>query len=275
MRRVTVILVDGLRPDVVTTGLMPSLGALGRDYARATNARTIRPSATVAALASLATGVAPETHGLVDPGLGFLRRLGGLVPLARRLRDAGLGTTVVMSELPRCARPVVATLVAFAGVGRLLGSSDGPRATAETAAALLGRPEPGLLFVYFPECDRAGHAHGWMSRQYLDAAAAVDAAIARITEAATGGVLIVTSDHGGGGVRSHDHDEPHPINEWIPLTIAGPDVRRGAVLAAPVSLLDIPPTILWHLGVAVPPSYEGRVLREAFAPTAAQVIMSA
>lgn len=275
MRRVTVILVDGLRPDVVPTGLMPSLDALGRDYARATNARTIRPSATVAALASFATGVGPETHGLVDPGLGFLRRLGGLVPLARRLRENDLTTTVVTNELPFRVRPVAATLAAFAGVGRLVAGGGDARATALTAAALLARTEPGLLFVYFADCDVAGHAHGWMSPQYLEAAAGVDAGIACLTKAAREGILIVTSDHGGGGVRPDDHDEPHPINDWIPLTIAGPFVRRRAVLAAPISLLDLPPTILWHLGVAIPPTYEGRVLREAFVRTTAPAVAGA
>lgn len=74
-RRVVLILVDGLRPDVVKPDLMPRLWALSREYTRADLARTIRPSVTVAALASLATGVRPDTHRLTEPGLGFLPAL--------------------------------------------------------------------------------------------------------------------------------------------------------------------------------------------------------
>jgi len=48
---------------------MPSLDALSRSYTTALRASTVRPSRTVAALASLATGVAPKTHGLIEPGL--------------------------------------------------------------------------------------------------------------------------------------------------------------------------------------------------------------
>ena len=76
--------------------------------------------------------------------------------------------------------------------------------------------------------------------------------------------MIVLADHGGGGVSEHDHAEPHPINDHIPLILAGPDVTRRHQLTRGVSLLDVPPTILWWSGVAVPASYEGRVLSQAF-----------
>src|SRR4029077_10915341 len=85
VRRLVIVLADGLRPDAVSPTLMPSLDALGDAYTRATRATTVRPSATVAALASLATGVGPETHRLVEPGLGFLPRLATLRPVAREL----------------------------------------------------------------------------------------------------------------------------------------------------------------------------------------------
>jgi arylsulfatase A-like enzyme len=65
-------------------------------------------------------------------------------------------------------------------------------------------------------------------------------------------------------VTARGHDEPHATNDWIPLVIAGRGVRRQRVLGEPVSLLDLPPTILWRLGVPVPPCYEGQVLRDAF-----------
>jgi hypothetical protein len=36
------------------------------------------------------------------------------------------------------------------------------------------------------------------------------------------------------------------------------------VLREPVSLLDVPPTLLWSLGLDVPAEYEGSVLYDAF-----------
>ena len=79
--------------------------------------------------------------------------------------------------------------------------------------------------------------------------------------------MFVVADHGGGGVRPRDHDLPHPTNDAIPLVIAGRGVRRHSVLVQPISLLDVPPTVLWHLGGAVPAEWEGRILRDAFLHT--------
>ncbi len=100
MRRVVLVLADGLRPDAITATDMPSLDALARTYTMALRARTVRPSRTVAALASLATGVAPETHGLIEPGLGFLARLPALRPLARELSRGGVPSQVSLLDVP-------------------------------------------------------------------------------------------------------------------------------------------------------------------------------
>jgi arylsulfatase A-like enzyme len=137
----------------------------------------------------------------------------------------------------------------------------------------LTQPEERLLFLYLPDCDRAGHAHGWMSDPYLEAAAEVDAAIGTLGEWTDRAVFIVTADHGGGGVRDDEHDEPHPVNDRIPLVVAGPGVTRRHQLTRAISLLDIPATVLWWFGLPVPEAYEGRPLAEAFvrAPRTAPV----
>jgi arylsulfatase A-like enzyme len=120
--------------------------------------------------------------------------------------------------------------------------------------------------VYLPDCDRAGHAFGWMSAPYLSAASEVDTAIGLLADSATDSLLIVLADHGGGGVHPTEHDEPHPLNDAIPMVLAGPHVRRHRVITEPTSLLDVPPTVLWALNVTIPASYEGTVIHQAFAP---------
>jgi predicted AlkP superfamily phosphohydrolase/phosphomutase len=47
------------------------------------------------------------------------------------------------------------------------------------------------------------------------------------------------------------------------LVLAGPGVRRGSALDG-ASLVDVPATILWALGVELPEEMDGRVLTEAF-----------
>jgi predicted AlkP superfamily pyrophosphatase or phosphodiesterase len=274
MRRVIVILTDGLRPDAITSGRMPSLASLGREYTRAVNTRTVRPSATVAALASLATGVSPETHGLVNPGLDFLSRLGSLRPLGRELARYGLGVTIVAGEMSGPARAIAWTLAAAAGGRNLVTSGIRARETARATVESLASRREGLTMLYLPDCDRAGHAFGWMSAPYLEAASEVDAAIGMLSVWAHDAVMIVLADHGGGGVHPTDHDLPHPVNDAIPLVLAGASVRRHALISAPTSLLDVPPTILSALGLPVPECYEGRVLHEAFVPAVPSALVA-
>jgi type I phosphodiesterase/nucleotide pyrophosphatase len=138
-RRLILALTDGLRPEAITPTRMPSLHELSRAFTVAVEARTVRPSATVAALASLATGVAPDSHRLVQPGLGFLPRVSRLRPVARELAQRGVPSDVVTAELPTAALPVTWALASAAGVRRLLpaGRRTLGLAGALAAAALL------------------------------------------------------------------------------------------------------------------------------------------
>jgi len=265
VRRLVIVLADGLRPDAVSSSVMPSLDALGRVYTLARRARTVRPSATVAALASLATGVGPDTHRLIEPGLEFLPRLRTIRPVSRVLARAGIPTDIVTADLGPAALPVAWALASTAGVRRLMAKGSRAWETAAAAHRLLSQRQDGLLFVYLPDCDRAGHAHGWMSEQYLEAAAQVDAGVGLLSGWTDDAVFIITADHGGGGVTANEHDQPHSVNDHIPLIVAGPGVTRRHQLTRAISLLDIPATVLWWFGVPVPGEYEGRPLVEAFA----------
>ena len=221
MRRLILILTDGLRPDAITPNRMPSLDGLANAATLALHASTIRPSSTVAALAALATG-----------------------------------------ELRSLERGVVSALAGAAGVEGLTCAGQRARDVALAAGDAVARG--GVTFVYLNDCDRAGHAHGWMSPQYLDAAVEVDRAIGVLSHHVSDSLLLVLADHGGGGVNRTTHHEPHPENDHIPLILAGPGVTRRHRLTRPISILDVPPTVCHWFGVPVPESYEGRALTEAF-----------
>jgi hypothetical protein len=60
-----VIVVDGLRPDYVTSGLMPRLVGLGRRGVVFNAHHSVFPTVTRVNAAAIATGVYPEAHGLL------------------------------------------------------------------------------------------------------------------------------------------------------------------------------------------------------------------
>jgi hypothetical protein len=65
-----------------------------------------------------------------------------------------------------------------------------------------------------------------------------------------------------GGVAGHGSSSPFDVHNT--LMAAGPDLKRTAEIGTPSGNVDLAPTLLTMLGVAVPPSMEGRVLSEAF-----------
>lgn len=273
LSKVLLLIIDGLRPDAVTPERMPALHELFAGGWMPVRATSVRPSVTVAALTSLATGVSPARHGLVHPRLGSLGRIRGLAPLPGVLRRHGVTTTVVTPSLAGSARWIAGALLRLGGIGRLAADGTSPAEVLAGAAREIRRPEgPGFVVAYVNDTDIAGHAWGWMSPAYLQAARAIDRGLgpvaALLEDPDT--LVIITADHGGGGVLPHDHDHPHPVNDAIPLCLVGPRVIPGAGGEATTArLLDIPPTVIWALGGRVPAQYEGRVLQEAFGPVAA------
>lgn len=266
-RKIVLVVIDGLRPDAITTREMPVLAGLMDRGWRAPHAVTVRPSITVAALTSLACGVGPATHGLTEARLRNLARVPFLRSLPAELRRLGVETTVFAPELPGAARWMAGTLLRLGGIGRLVANASAPGALFEAAKRQLdGNRAREFVVVYVNDADLAGHAWGWMSRAYLQAAATIDRGLARILPVVGDpeALVIVTADHGGGGVLHNDHDHPHPVNDAIPLMMLGGRIAPGRG-GAGACLLDVPPTVLHGFGGTAPDGYEGRVLYEAFA----------
>lgn len=266
-RKVVLIVVDGLRPDAVTPQGMPVLHSLMHQAWRAESAVTVRPSVTVAALTSLATGVSPATHGISEAALRHLPRMRHLRPLPMELKRLGVETTIVGPELPGPGGFLAGALLRLAGVDRLITPGCAPGVLLDAAVRHLdGNPNRELVVVYLNDADLAGHAWGWMSPAYRQAAKGIDRALAHIVRLTTEqeALIVITADHGGGGVLERDHDHPHPTNDAIPLVLLGGRVAPGSASSGPARLLDIPPTILHGFGGVANPAYEGRVIHEAF-----------
>jgi arylsulfatase A-like enzyme len=269
VRRVVVVVLDGLRPDAI-----PALGLrcwqrLAREGAASLRGTTVGPSVTAAAMASLLTGVPPEAHGLRSDRFHLPRRRQPLHPLPRVLAESGLPTSTFVRSLPLFFRRLGRRIAGHLGVGNAAFAGHTATEILFHATETLAHQERGLVLLHWPDCDRAGHAHGWMSERYARAAHRLDLALGMLAACADVGrdpstLLIALADHGGGGVDPRDHASDHALDRTIPVLLAGGAVA-GEELDAP-SLLDVPATVLWALGLGVPSSYTGRPLLEAFLP---------
>lgn len=266
VRRVVLVVLDGLRPDAIPRFGLPHLDALARCGASTMLARTVSPSVTACAMASLLTGAAPERHGLRSDRFHLPRPRGTLHPLPRVLAEHALPSSAFLARVPRLFEGVAHRIAAHLGVTQARFHGETCEEILGAARGTLREQRRGLVLLHWPDGDRAGHASGWMSEAYAEAARRMDGALGALAATMDLGdpatLLIAMADHGGGGARPDHHDSEHPLDRTIPIVMAGGAVRRGEI-AAGASLLDVPATICRALGVPVPESYAGTPLAGA------------
>lgn len=266
VRRVIVVVADGVRPDVIPLLDLPAFGKLAGLGTATMHGRTVRPSVTAAAMTSLLTGVAPEVHGMTTDQFRIPRPRGPVDPLPMLLRRAGLRSAAWMARLPWTYRGLAAAIVRRVGFDSASFIGDDAVGVLNAAKNGLEQFRDGLLVLHWPDADRAGHESGWPSPAYVRAVRRLDRCLGEL-DTITGAswdpdtLLIVLADHGGGGARRTHHDSDHPLDSTIPIIVAGGRVPRRA-LPAGSSLLDVPATVLHALGVQIPASYQGAPLVE-------------
>ncbi len=271
--RVIVVVLDGLRADAIPLFQLRQLERLAGAGRATFHASTVAPSVTAAAMASLFTGADPARHGLASDRFHIPRPRSGIDPLPRLLQRASLPTFTFMARLPFGYGHLASRIAHVVGVTRATFSGDSAPAILAGAQRDLARERRGLFVFHWPDADRAGHAAGWTSPAYRAAARCLDDALGTLDDM-TGAssdpdtLLIALADHGGGGRLAHNHDSAHLHDRRIPLLLAGGRVIPGD-LGQGCSLLDVPATVCWALGVPAPASFEGRPLVEALSNASA------
>ncbi len=270
VRRVTVVVLDGLRPDAIDKFSLFTVARLAQRGASTLRARTVTPSVTAAAMATLFTGAAPDRHGLQSDRFHMPRIRGALHPWAKQLAAESLPTTMMMARIPVFFAPVARRFAAMLGIGETHFPGNTCTEIAAAATTVLERQREGVVVMHWPDGDRAGHEHGWMSPEYALAAGRMDNALGRLVRCIdlddSRELLMVCADHGGGGARLRSHDSEHHADTTIPVVLAGGAVLPGD-LGADVTFADVPATLLWSLGLQIPESYAGRPLVHAFQRT--------
>ncbi len=273
-RNLLLVTIDTLRADRVGAyGLAaahtPALDALARDGARFDRAYAPAPL-TLPSHASLLTGLYPPGHGSRDNGIG----INGTVPtLATRLHDAGFQTAAFVSAFPLDRRFGLARGFDVYDDRMPRGPDGAPenerpgRDTVRAARAWLDAHRAGRFFLwvhlfephapYAPPGAGPALASAPPIARYDAEIAVADTLTGEIVsalgDAAPTTLVVVAGDH---GEAFGEHGEvAHSIFVYdttlrVPLLVRGPGVAAGRVVADPVDLVDVAPTVLQRLGVA-------------------------
>ena len=137
--------------------------------------------------------------------------------------------------------------------GRFYIEDDYPDAELFASAAMLVRRfSPDYLLVHPMGVDNAGELHGSDSPQYRSHVLRQDVMLAALILEwnAAGYTVLVTGDHGMN--RDGDHGGSTPDVREVPLFVVRPDQTGHGNTGQTISQLQIAPTILRLLNVAIP-----------------------
>jgi arylsulfatase A-like enzyme len=223
-------------------------------------ASTVSPSITLPCHLSIMSSRTPVSHGVLTNSGSPL-----IAPDTRTVfeiaKDHGLNTAAFYSwEQLRNLHPPGALDQSV--MINTLKIDHGDLLIGEVAADHILKFMPDLSFIYLEGADMAGHAHGWMSPEYLQALSVADQSIGALLEKLEKRFscdVVVTSDHGGNGTH-HQVDEPEVMT--IPFIASGPGFKAGLSITSPLSVLDIAPTLATLLGIAPHRSWEGKAVGE-------------
>lgn len=259
IRRVLIISVDGLRPDIIDLAPMPYLLSLMLKSAYSLSAQTVQPSITLPAHASMLTGECVLKHNVrwneYIPQNGYAIGT-DLFDLAHA---AGYKTVMYVNKekLRQITEPQSTDIFqSFEMTDDILMNhllSDFPG-------------DFGLMFVHLGDVDIAGHDTSWLSQKQLDTAYLVDQQINRLLNALdkyhlrNETLIIITADHGGNG---ENHVQNIPENTTIPWIVFGPGVQPKK-LTTRIHITDTAATAAYALGLQIPKEWDGIPVYEAF-----------
>jgi predicted AlkP superfamily pyrophosphatase or phosphodiesterase len=263
-KRVLIISVDAMRPDLALRAETPTIRSLLKKGTFTFWARTTAVSITLPSHTSMLTGVKPDRHGIVwNSDLPFKQPVYPAVPTLFELAHKGGFTTAMAagkSKFSALAKPHTLDWSFVPGSGL---TTD--QAVTDQAVAMIQEHQPQVLFVHLPDVDTVGHKCGWGSDEQIKAIENADAQIRRLLDALDQKhlrdqtLVIVTADHGGAG-KTHGADDPR--SRHIPWIATGPGVRENYDLTLLADLTvnteDTFATACWFLDIPLPDGLDGK-----------------
>lgn len=267
----------------------PRLDGIARGGVIGYEAQTVMPTISAQCWGSLLHGVAPEKHGLTNdiaaretyaanspyPSVfrvvreqepdAKLAAFSSWNPINTGIIEEGLEVHKGTAETEELAEEEAARLpeTATAGIPRV--TRKDRRIALAAAGYIREHPDFRLLFVQFDLPDAAGHQEGYDTPHQWRSIESTDEHTGLILDALeeqglmADSLLILVSDHGGGGAHPNDHGSDHPMDRNIFWCCAGPGIAAGARLTDSFTITDTAAVAIRALGLSVPGAWEARV----------------
>lgn len=272
-KKVLVIGLDGVRPDILAETETPNIDALITVGAYSDSVTTKAQTISGSGWSSMLTGVWPEKHGVVSNDFttndyadypDFLTRL--------ELVDRDFNTFAVVDWPPLggpdSGGPLISDTVDLKIMfdGEEAGYHVADSLSVAAAVRYIANQDPDAGFVYIGEPDVAAHEYGARSPEYRASIATADAQVGallgairnRPTFAEEDWLVLISTDHGHKDEGGHGGTTPEETTVFY--LADGPSVSPGGPDFDP-NIVDVAVTALAHLGVDIDPSWrlDGKV----------------
>jgi len=267
-KKVMLIGIDGVRPDVMAEVETPNLDRLIARGTFTDRARTGVPTMSGPGWSSFLTGVWPEKHGVTNNDFEN-KRYDAFPDIFTRIESVRpeLNTWVAADWLPLVTDdhngPVISRSVDTKQVldGYEMGWPEGDARTVTLAEEALAQGDPDAMFVYLGNPDETSHEHRSIGAEYRSAIELADEHIGRLVAAIEARptfeqedwLILVSTDHGRREDGGHGGDTPE--ERTIFYIAAGPSAERGRSTVN-TFIVDLPVTALAHLGIPIDPAWE-------------------
>ena len=229
VKRVVIISIDGLRPDLLLRARTPHLRELFENGTYTFWARTTAASITLPSHVSMLTGVVPEVHAITwNADLPLEKQVYPNAPTLFELaKESGYTTALAAgkSKFTIMAKPGTIDWGYYPSTL----TCENPEVVAQ-ADRILRDHKPDVMVVHLPSVDNAGHAKGWGAPEMMSAIEQSDESVGQLVrtleELGLRGetMILITADHGGAG-RTHGPEDPR--SRTIPWIVNGPGIRKG------------------------------------------------
>ena len=255
MKKVLLIVADGMRPDSLEKCGNPLFGELRKHSIWTLEGSTVTPSLTLPCHMSLFHSVPPERHGISDNAC--VKPVPPLNGICEVLRKAGKKSAFFYNweELRDVARPGSVSCSCCIS-SHDFGAEQAARRITAALIAFLGQDNPDFIFLHLDWPDSAGHEKYWMSPGYLHAVSGtlecIRSVLAVLPEEY---VAVILADHGG-HLGRHGTDMPEDMT--IPIIFYHPGFAPKHL--EKVFITDIAPTITGIVGADADPEWRGKSL---------------
>lgn len=273
-KRVVLFALDGISVSGYLQARTPNLDTLLSQGMLSLDTRVVMPSVTLPNWTSHLTGSGPEQHGVTDNGWQIDKRN---YPAVETDEEGYYPSVfgVLKEQLPECKTAFYYNWINlfypynkkfFDEVSYLKDDAYIPNYKKAFDFIVRNQDFPTLVFLYSVHTDHAGHAHKWMSEEYIKSIEEADTQIGIFIENMKKAGLyedtyfMFLSDHGGIG---YGHGGLSVDEMIVPWGIVGPKIQSGK-MKEPNNTVNTAATILYLFKVKKPLSWIGEVPSSIF-----------